>query len=211
MALCKLIPWEALAVWNPSSSVLCLPSKRCVLPGTARTCLGFLYFLWTYNSLDRMTSGWSASDVLALQRFAVGIQVEGAVVPFDCNTRCWIQKSWAPAQGEHVSSTLSGLSQGRNPVLVWPGPCAGLTGTVPLLFRYEATHGDADSDIAQGDESVNCTDCHVCQIVEKGHPYLFSHLFPVAYFQAGCLILIFICRLFSSCYRGPAFPGTVLM
>lgn len=101
-----------------------------------------------------------------------------------------------------MSSKLSGLSQGHNPTLVWLGPRwsdwdgSGLTGTalvwlgprcsdwraVPILFRDEATRGVADSDIAQGDESVNCTDSHVRQIVEKGHPYLFSHLFSVACF-----------------------------
>lgn len=59
-------------------------------------------------------------------------------------------------------------------------------------------------------ESGNCSHSSVCQTVGKGELCSFPCLFPVAYFKAGCSILVFICTLPQLC-QGPAFSGTVLM
>lgn len=59
-------------------------------------------------------------------------------------------------------------------------------------------------------ESGNCTHSSVCQTAGKAGLWSFPPLFPVAYFEDGCSILVFICTL-PRLSQDPAVSGTVLM
>lgn len=59
-------------------------------------------------------------------------------------------------------------------------------------------------------ESGHCTHSSVCHTAGKAELWSFPPLFPVAYFEAGYSILVFICTL-PQLSQDPAFSGTVLM
>lgn len=187
VALCKLIPWETLLVWNLSSSVVCLPSKQYVLPRRADECLSFLYFIWTCDALDH-----ASGVVLSIKCTRLLMQIpsgcprlysglEGEfrrkAVRFllERTVRCLIQKSRAPASGERSSGlpalhTVKGTS---SHACLAAGPCP----------HCSSGRQHAEMPSATSKEKMGVCEWHqVCQTVEKGQLSLFPHMFSVAYF-----------------------------
>lgn len=76
---------------------------------------------------------------------------------------------------------------------------------VPVLLQ-----GRAVPILTPAWESGNCTHSSVCQTAGKAELCSFPPLFPVAYFEAGYSILVFICTL-PQLSQDPAFSSTVLM